>query len=54
MELLEQRGKNKKDVKALCESIANTVVVINTVVSMNEELGAVCFKDICGEMEEYL
>ncbi|KAK0207295.1 hypothetical protein IW262DRAFT_1302890 [Armillaria fumosa] len=54
MELLEQGGKNQKDVKALCESIANTVVVINTVVSMNEEMGATFFKDICVEMEEYL
>ncbi|KAK0491744.1 hypothetical protein EDD18DRAFT_1186140, partial [Armillaria luteobubalina] len=54
MELLEQRGRNKKDVKALCKSIANTVVVINTVVSMNEELGVACFKEICGDMEEYL
>ncbi|KAK0218481.1 hypothetical protein EDD85DRAFT_961502 [Armillaria nabsnona] len=54
IELLEQRGKNKKDVKALCESIANTVVVINTVVTMHEEMGAVCFKDVCAEMEEYL
>ncbi|KAK0462815.1 hypothetical protein IW261DRAFT_1427464 [Armillaria novae-zelandiae] len=47
-----QRGKNQKDVKTLCESIANTVVVINTVVTMNEEVGAVCFKDICAEMED--
>ncbi|KAK0437289.1 uncharacterized protein EV420DRAFT_1588671 [Desarmillaria tabescens] len=54
MELLEQRKKNKKDVKALCESIANTVVVINTVVRMNEEAGAAYFKDICAEMEAYL
>ncbi|KAK0429837.1 hypothetical protein EV421DRAFT_1863806 [Armillaria borealis] len=54
MELLEQRGKNKKDVKALCESIANTVVVVNTVVSMYEEVGAAYFTSICEEMEEYL
>ncbi|PBK84455.1 hypothetical protein ARMGADRAFT_1037174 [Armillaria gallica] len=54
MELLEQRGKNKKDIKALCESIVNTVVVINTMVTMHEEMGAVCFKDVCAEMEEYL
>ncbi|PBK65350.1 hypothetical protein ARMSODRAFT_1022458 [Armillaria solidipes] len=54
MELLEQRGKNKKDVKALCESIANTVVVVNTVVSMHEEVGAAYFMSICEEMEEYL
>ncbi|PBK65337.1 hypothetical protein ARMSODRAFT_1087482 [Armillaria solidipes] len=54
MELLEQRGKNKKDVKALCESIANTVVVINTMVTMHEEVGEACFKGVCAEMEAYL
>ncbi|KAK0479815.1 hypothetical protein EDD18DRAFT_1113749 [Armillaria luteobubalina] len=54
MELLEQRGNNKKDVKALCESIANTVVAINTVVKMHEEVGAAYFTSICAEMEEYL
>ncbi|KAK0466643.1 hypothetical protein IW261DRAFT_1521104 [Armillaria novae-zelandiae] len=54
IELLEQRGNNKKDVKALCESIANTVVVINTVVRMHEEVGAAYFTSICTEMEIYL
>ncbi|KAK0479496.1 hypothetical protein IW261DRAFT_1607847 [Armillaria novae-zelandiae] len=39
LELLEVGVRNQKDVKTLCESIANTVVVINTVVTMNEEVG---------------
>ncbi|KAK0491724.1 hypothetical protein EDD18DRAFT_1416029 [Armillaria luteobubalina] len=54
MELLEQRGNTKKDVKALCKSIANTVIAINTVVKMHEEVRAAYFMSICAEMEEYL
>ncbi|KAK0450491.1 uncharacterized protein EV420DRAFT_737266 [Desarmillaria tabescens] len=53
-QLLDQRGKNKENVKELCDSIANTIVVIDTLVRMQGERGASCFKDICGEMEGYL
>ncbi|KAK0450488.1 uncharacterized protein EV420DRAFT_1482695 [Desarmillaria tabescens] len=41
MEFLElrmpQRGKNKKDIKELCEGIANTVVVINTMLKSSAQ-----------------
>ncbi|SJL02820.1 uncharacterized protein ARMOST_06158 [Armillaria ostoyae] len=53
-ELLEQKGKNKEDAKELCESIANTIVVIDTLVLMQGERGAPYFMGICGEMERYL
>ncbi|KAK0436262.1 hypothetical protein EV421DRAFT_1832819 [Armillaria borealis] len=53
-ELLEQKGKNKEDAKELCESIANTIVIINTVVRMQGERGGPYFMGICGEMEGYL
>ncbi|KAK0479506.1 hypothetical protein IW261DRAFT_1593530 [Armillaria novae-zelandiae] len=53
-ELLEQAGKNQKDAKELCESIANTIVVIDTLVHMQGERGAAYFMGICGEMEKYL
>ncbi|PBK84438.1 hypothetical protein ARMGADRAFT_1037159 [Armillaria gallica] len=53
-ELLEQKGKNKEDAKEICESIANTIVVIDTLVRMQGERGAPIFVGICGEMEGYL
>ncbi|KAK0450489.1 uncharacterized protein EV420DRAFT_1562051 [Desarmillaria tabescens] len=53
-ELLEKKGKNKNNVKEPCESIANTIVVIDTFVRMHGEPGASHFKDVCGEMEVYL
>ncbi|KAK0218480.1 hypothetical protein EDD85DRAFT_355050 [Armillaria nabsnona] len=53
-ELLEQKGKNKEDAKELCESIANTIVIIDTLVRMQGERGAPYFMGICGEMEGYL
>ncbi|KAK0450472.1 uncharacterized protein EV420DRAFT_1646386 [Desarmillaria tabescens] len=53
-ELLEHKGKNKKNVKELCESIANTIAVIDAFVRMHGEPEASHFKDICGEMEKYL
>ncbi|KAK0450479.1 uncharacterized protein EV420DRAFT_1482686 [Desarmillaria tabescens] len=52
--LFEQRGKNKENAKELCESIANTIVVVDTFVRMHGEPGASHFKEICGEMEKYL
>ncbi|KAK0437288.1 uncharacterized protein EV420DRAFT_202178 [Desarmillaria tabescens] len=54
IELLEKKGKNREDVKELCESINNTVTVIETLVAMHGEQGAAYFKDICSEMEGYL
>ncbi|SJL02817.1 uncharacterized protein ARMOST_06155 [Armillaria ostoyae] len=53
-ELLEKKGKNKEDAKELCESIANTIVVIDTLVRMQGERGAPYFMGICGEMDGYL
>ncbi|KAK0436263.1 hypothetical protein EV421DRAFT_1132554 [Armillaria borealis] len=53
-ELLEQKGKNKEDAKELCESIANTIVVIDTLVRMQGEREAPYFMGICEEMEGYL
>ncbi|PBK65333.1 hypothetical protein ARMSODRAFT_1006694 [Armillaria solidipes] len=52
--LLEQKGKNKKSAEELCESIADTIVVIDTLVHMQGERGTSCYIDICGEMERYL
>ncbi|KAK0481010.1 hypothetical protein EDD18DRAFT_1113374 [Armillaria luteobubalina] len=50
VELLEQWGKNKKNIKALCESIANTVVVINTVAltSLAQDLKTELERKHCG------
>ncbi|PBK65343.1 hypothetical protein ARMSODRAFT_978444 [Armillaria solidipes] len=53
-ELLEKKGKNKEAVKELCESIANTIVVVNSLVIMQERKGETYFNDICVEMEGYL
>ncbi|PBK65348.1 hypothetical protein ARMSODRAFT_1087487 [Armillaria solidipes] len=53
-ELLEQKGKNKKNAEELCQSIADTIVVIDTLVRMQGEQGTSCYIDICGEMETYL
>ncbi|KAK0436254.1 hypothetical protein EV421DRAFT_1739707 [Armillaria borealis] len=53
-ELLEKKGKNKKDAKELSESIANTIIVIDTLVRMHGERAGLYFEDICGAMAEYL
>ncbi|KAK0207294.1 hypothetical protein IW262DRAFT_1302889 [Armillaria fumosa] len=53
-ELLKQKGKNKKEAKELCESIADTIVVIDTLVRMHGDQDTSCYIDICGEMETYL
>ncbi|KAK0491743.1 hypothetical protein EDD18DRAFT_1358517 [Armillaria luteobubalina] len=50
-ELLKQKGKNKTDAKELCESIADTIVVINDLVRMHGDQDTSCYIDICGEME---
>ncbi|PBK84454.1 hypothetical protein ARMGADRAFT_1037173 [Armillaria gallica] len=52
--LLEQKGKNKEDAKELCESIANTIIIIDTLVHKQGEQGAPYFMGICREMEGYL
>ncbi|KAK0479497.1 hypothetical protein IW261DRAFT_1564140 [Armillaria novae-zelandiae] len=53
-EFLAEKGENKESTKELCESIANTIIVIDTLVRMQGELGAAYFMGICGEMEGYL
>ncbi|KAK0450495.1 uncharacterized protein EV420DRAFT_1562081, partial [Desarmillaria tabescens] len=53
-ELLQQMGKNKEDAKELYESIANMIIIIDTLVRFKGEQGVSCFIDICGEMEGYL
>ncbi|PBK65336.1 hypothetical protein ARMSODRAFT_1022446 [Armillaria solidipes] len=52
--LLDQKAKNKESVKELCESIANTIMVIETLVRMQGERESSCYIDICEEMEKYL
>ncbi|PBK84446.1 hypothetical protein ARMGADRAFT_1088461 [Armillaria gallica] len=52
--LLEQKGKNKKNAEELCESIADTIVVIDDLVRMQGDQGTSCYIEICGEMEGYL
>ncbi|KAK0207296.1 hypothetical protein IW262DRAFT_665448 [Armillaria fumosa] len=52
--LLEKKGENKESTKELCENIANTIIVIDTLVRMQGELGAAYFMGICGEIEVYL
>lgn len=37
--------------KEACKSIANTIIVVNTLVGMQEGMGETYFKDICVEME---
>ncbi|KAK0491739.1 hypothetical protein EDD18DRAFT_1334596 [Armillaria luteobubalina] len=53
-ELLEKKGKNKKAAKELTESIANTIVVIDTIVRMHRERAGPYFEGICGAMAGYL
>ncbi|KAK0464097.1 hypothetical protein IW261DRAFT_1524714, partial [Armillaria novae-zelandiae] len=53
-ELLEKKGKNKKAAKELSESIANTIVVIDTIVHMHRIRAGAYFEDICGGMAGYL
>ncbi len=48
---LQQKAKNKESAKELCESIANTILVINDLVRMQGECERSCYIDICGEME---
>ncbi|KAK0185343.1 hypothetical protein F5146DRAFT_1228255 [Armillaria mellea] len=48
-ELLKEKGKNKKDAEELCQSIADTIVVIDDLVR-----NASSYIDICREMEGYL
>ncbi|PBK65346.1 hypothetical protein ARMSODRAFT_441863 [Armillaria solidipes] len=52
--LLDQKAKNKESAKELCESIANTILVINDLVRMQGERETSCYIDICREMEGYL
>ncbi|KAK0481011.1 hypothetical protein EDD18DRAFT_1113375 [Armillaria luteobubalina] len=52
--LLKQKGKNKKEAKELCDSIADTIVVIDDLVHMHGDQDTSCYIDICGEMETYL
>ncbi|PBK84442.1 hypothetical protein ARMGADRAFT_1170063 [Armillaria gallica] len=54
LKLLEQKGKNKKSAEELCESIADTIVVIDTLVRRHGDQGTLCYSDSCGEMEKYL
>ncbi|SJL18380.1 uncharacterized protein ARMOST_21968 [Armillaria ostoyae] len=55
IELLEKVKTNKHEVKELCESIANTVTVINShVASRKGEERAEYFAGVCGEMERCL
>ncbi|KAK0218484.1 hypothetical protein EDD85DRAFT_1029196 [Armillaria nabsnona] len=54
LKLLEQKGKNKKSADELCESIADTIVVIDTLVRRHGDQGTLCYSDSCGEMEKYL
>ncbi|PBK93581.1 hypothetical protein ARMGADRAFT_1030179 [Armillaria gallica] len=55
IELLKKVKTNKCEVKELCESIANTVTIINShVMSKKGEQRVECFTDICGEMEQCL
>ncbi|KAK0185332.1 hypothetical protein F5146DRAFT_1167016 [Armillaria mellea] len=49
-----QMGKNKKNAEELCESLADTIVVIDDLVRMHGEEGTSSYIDICGEMEGYL
>ncbi|KAK0450490.1 uncharacterized protein EV420DRAFT_1562052, partial [Desarmillaria tabescens] len=51
IELLDEKEENRKDIKELCESTANVVIVINTLASMQGGKGNTCFKNICAEME---
>ncbi|KAK0185321.1 hypothetical protein F5146DRAFT_1072392 [Armillaria mellea] len=53
-ELLEKKGKNKEDAKELSESIANTIIVIDTLVRMHGERAGPYFEDVCVAMAEYL
>ncbi|PBK65332.1 hypothetical protein ARMSODRAFT_978432 [Armillaria solidipes] len=53
-ELLEKKGKNKKDAKELSESIANTIIVIDALIRMHRERAGPYFEDICAAMAEYL
>ncbi|KAK0185341.1 hypothetical protein F5146DRAFT_1228254 [Armillaria mellea] len=52
--LLEQKGKNKKNAEQLCQSIADTIVVIDDLVRMHGEEGTSSYIDICREMEAFL
>ncbi|KAK0185326.1 hypothetical protein F5146DRAFT_1125279 [Armillaria mellea] len=52
--VLQQKAKNKKSAKALCESIANTILVVNNLVLMQGEKETSSYVDICGEMEKCL
>ncbi|KAK0218478.1 hypothetical protein EDD85DRAFT_866697, partial [Armillaria nabsnona] len=52
--LLDQKAKNKESAKELCERIANTTMVIDTLVRMQGEGESSCYIDICEEMEKYL
>ncbi|KAK0436259.1 hypothetical protein EV421DRAFT_1132285 [Armillaria borealis] len=52
--LLDQKAKNKESAKELCESIANTIMVIETLVRMQGERESSCYINICEEMEKYL
>ncbi|KAK0462816.1 hypothetical protein IW261DRAFT_1527148 [Armillaria novae-zelandiae] len=54
-ELLEvQKGKNKKAAKELSESIANTIVIIDSIVCMHRDRAGAYFEDVCGAMAGYL
>ncbi|KAK0466644.1 hypothetical protein IW261DRAFT_1521109, partial [Armillaria novae-zelandiae] len=53
-ELLEKKGKNKKAAKELSESIANTIVVIDTFVRIHGDRAGAYFEDVCGTMAGYL
>ncbi len=47
---LQKKGKNKKDANELSESVANTIIVIDTLVCMHGERAGPYFEDICGTM----
>ncbi|KAK0218498.1 hypothetical protein EDD85DRAFT_942352 [Armillaria nabsnona] len=54
MKLLETKDKDREEITELCESIANTIVVMDTVTRMEGGMGEAYFKDISMEMEQYL
>ncbi|SJL18222.1 uncharacterized protein ARMOST_21800 [Armillaria ostoyae] len=51
--LLDQKAKNKESAKELCESIANTIMVIDTLVRMQGERKSSCYIDICIQQSDY-
>ncbi|KAK0192036.1 hypothetical protein F5146DRAFT_1222252 [Armillaria mellea] len=54
LEAIEKAGKNNEDLLDLMNSIQQTIEMVKGIVTEHGESSALCFRDVCVELEVYL